>query len=66
MSASGSEDAVRFASALNAGILLLLGAPYLVLGGLGLIFYRAVRKARRQQQEAALSESNDTDPVANR
>jgi hypothetical protein len=40
---------VQLAKAMNAGILLLLSTPYLILAGIGFLFYRLACRARHQQ-----------------
>lgn len=39
---------------LNKGILYLFAAPYLMVGGLGFIWYRVNKKKRDEDEEAAL------------
>jgi hypothetical protein len=51
------DDPLREAKAYNASIYLMLGMPYALLGGLGLLFYRS---ARGQQKRSAASRSDST------
>jgi hypothetical protein len=51
------DDPLREAKAYNASIYLMLGMPYALLGGLGLLFYRS---ARGQQKRSAASGSESS------
>lgn len=53
---SGSEedDPHQQAKAYNASIYLMLGMPYLILGGFGLAFYRSVKQASLNRDEKKL------------
>jgi hypothetical protein len=45
-SSTGQNDAAKQARAFNRAIYLMVSMPYLLLGGLGFLFYRSVRNAR--------------------
>jgi hypothetical protein len=45
---AGQDDAAKQARAFNNAIYLMVSMPYLLLGGLGFLFYRSVQKARRE------------------
>jgi hypothetical protein len=47
------DDPYREARAWNSSIYLMVTMPYLLLGGLGLLIYREVRKKARADQLAA-------------
>ncbi len=50
MAASGSEDetdGLRESQAYNENIYLMVAAPYVLLGALGFLVYRSVKKAQR-------------------
>ena len=47
-SQTGKDDAYFQARAYNHAIYLMVGMPYLLLGGLGFLFYRSVRQARTE------------------
>lgn len=61
-STSGGEedDPMREAKAYSASIYLMAGMPYLLLGGLGGMFYHSVKSARRAEQlEDGKSDNNE-------
>ena len=51
--ASG-EDPMREAKAYAASIYLMAGMPYVLLGTLGILFYRSVKKAQKAQAQASV------------
>ena len=48
---TGQDDAARQARAFNRAIYLMVSMPYLLLGGLGFLFYRSVQKARNKPSQ---------------
>ncbi len=47
-SQTGQDDAFFQARAFNHAIYLMVSMPYLLLGGLGFLFYRSVKRARNE------------------
>jgi hypothetical protein len=61
-----SDDPVREARAYAWSIYLMAGMPYLLLGVLGTLFYRSVKKAQRkaEAERASVSGPASTTPGA--
>jgi hypothetical protein len=50
---SEDEDQARLARAYNNSILLMVGVPYLLVGGVGLLIYRQVRLRAANEAKTA-------------
>jgi hypothetical protein len=55
-------DPAREARAWNASIYLMVGMPYLLLGGVGLLIYRECRKKARLERGAAAGDRGAAGP----
>ena len=62
---TGEEEEINNApAAYNQSILLMIGVPYFLLGGVGLLIYRGCSKNAEYLRELGKSQGDDPPPLA--